>query len=76
MENPDVNVLSYSPGHVNTDLLQTACKTIVNSETKKALEYLYETNTVLSTEQTVNRLVKILKDHKYKAGDHVDYYDN
>ncbi|XP_050453854.1 sepiapterin reductase-like [Cataglyphis hispanica] len=76
LENPDVNILSYSPGHVDTDLLQTVCKTIVNSETKKALEHLYETNTILSTEQTVNRLVKILKEHKYKAGDHVDYYDN
>ncbi|KAL6431610.1 hypothetical protein ACFW04_007278 [Cataglyphis niger] len=75
LENPDVNVLNYSPGIVDTDMLQTMCETIPNPEIKKELEHLQETNTVLTTEQTVNRLVEILKEHKYKAGDHVDYYN-
>ncbi|XP_029663598.1 sepiapterin reductase-like [Formica exsecta] len=75
LENPDVDVLSYAPGHVDTDMLQTVCKTITNPETNKIIQHLHETNTVLTTEQTVNRLVEILKEHKYNAGDHVDYHD-
>ncbi|XP_050453855.1 sepiapterin reductase-like [Cataglyphis hispanica] len=76
LENPDVNVLSYSPGPVNTDMLKTICETIVDPEKKKTLQHLRDTNAILTTEQTINRLVEILKEHKYKAGDHVDYYDN
>lgn len=76
LENPDVNVLSYSPGPVETDMFHTVYETIANPDTKKKLKRLHETNTVLTTEQTVNRLVKILKEHKYNAGDRVDYFDD
>ncbi|KAM0729266.1 Sepiapterin reductase [Formica fusca] len=76
LENPDVNVLSYAPGPVDTDMFQTVRGMIANPESRKTFEHLHETNTVLTTEQTVNRLVEILKEHKYNAGDHVDYYDN
>lgn len=75
LENPDVNVLSYSPGPVDTDMFQLVVETMANPETKKELKHLHETNAVLTTEQTVNRLVEILKEHKYNAGDHVDYFD-
>lgn len=76
LENPDVNVLSYSPGPVKTDMFHYFVETVANPDTKTALKRLHEINTVLTTEQTVNRLVEILKEHKYKAGDHVDYFDD
>ncbi|XP_029157421.1 sepiapterin reductase [Nylanderia fulva] len=76
LENPDVNVLSYSPGPVKTDMFHYVVEAIANPDTKKTLKHLHETNTVLTTEQTVNRLVEVLKKHKYKAGDHVDYFDD
>lgn len=76
LENPDVNVLSYSPGPVDTDMFQTVCETINNPETKERLIHSRQTNTVLTTEQTVNRLLEILKEQKYNAADHVDYFDN
>lgn len=76
LENPDVNVLSYSPGPVKTDMFHYVVEMIANPDTKNKLKHMHETNTVLTTEQTVNRLVEILKEHKYKAGDRVDYFDN
>jgi len=76
LENPDVNVLNYSPGPVDTDMFQIVCETVKNPETKKRLKHMQETNTVLTTEQTVNRLLKILKEQKYNAGDRIDYFDN
>jgi sepiapterin reductase len=75
LENPDVNVLSYSPGPVDTEMLKEVTKTTVDSEAKKMLTEFRENKTVLSTEQTVNRLVQVLKERKYKSGGRVDYYD-
>ncbi|XP_071569943.1 sepiapterin reductase isoform X2 [Temnothorax nylanderi] len=76
LENPDANVLSYSPGPVDTDMFTTVCETIADPEAKKMYIEMRQKKTVLTTEQTVNRLVQILKERKYNAADHVDYYDN
>nr|XP_012226555.1 PREDICTED: sepiapterin reductase [Linepithema humile] len=75
LENPDVNVLSYAPGPVDTDMFVMACEKAVDSDVKKIFNNLRETNTVLTTEQTVNRLIQVLREHKYKSADHVDYYE-
>jgi len=75
LENPDVNVLNYAPGPVDTDMFVTACEKTCDPDTKKIFNSLRETKTVLTTEQTVNRLIQVLKEHKYKSVDHVDYYD-
>lgn len=75
MENPDVNVLSYAPGPVETDMFHTVCENMVDPEAKKKFNELRTMKTVLTPEQTVNRLVQILRECKYKSADHVDYYD-
>jgi sepiapterin reductase len=75
LENPDVNVLSYAPGPVDTDMFSIACEKCIDPDSKKTFNSLRETKTVLTTEQTVNRLIQVLKEHKYKSADHVDYYD-
>lgn len=75
LENPEIDVLNYSPGPVDTDMLQYVCKEIANEDLKKQLTEMTINKTVLTTEQTVNRLVEVLKTHKYKSADHVDYFD-
>ena len=70
-----MNVLSYSPGPVDTDMFTIACEKMVDPKTKKAFNEMREKKTVLTAEQTVNRLVQVLKEHKYNSADHVDYYD-
>ncbi|KAL0113778.1 hypothetical protein PUN28_012712 [Cardiocondyla obscurior] len=75
LENPDVNVLSYSPGPVDTDMFKTVCKNLSDTKAKEKFNEMREKKTVLTAEQTVNRLVQILKEHKYNSADHVDYYD-
>jgi len=52
-----------------------ACEKMVDPKTKKAFNEMREKKTVLTAEQTVNRLVQVLKEHKYNSADHVDYYD-
>jgi len=75
LENPEVNMLSYAPGPVDTDMFTLAREKIADSKTKKLLNEMKEKKTVLTTEQTVNRLVQVLKERKYNSADHVDYYD-
>ncbi|XP_076233626.1 sepiapterin reductase [Calliopsis andreniformis] len=75
IENPKANVLNYSPGPVETDMFYQACNTFGDKEVKKYFTDMLEKKTYLTCEQTVNRLLNILKEHKYKPGDHVDYFD-
>lgn len=75
LENPDIDVLNYAPGPVNTDMFTMACKKIADPKVKKMFNEMREKKTVLTTEQTINRLVQVLEEHKYNSADHVDYYD-
>lgn len=70
-----MNVLNYAPGPVDTDMFRMYCETIVDPQAKKTYNEMREKKTVLTTEQTINRLVQILKERKYNSADHVDYYD-
>lgn len=74
-ENPEVNVLNYSPGPVDTDMLQTMTNTVGDKDTKASFKEMRDKNVILSTEQTVRRLCDVLLKKKYKSGDHVDYFD-
>jgi len=75
LENPDVNVLNYSPGPVDTDMFHTLCDNITNLANKQKFCEMRDKKIILSPEQTINKLVEVLKAHKYKSADHVDYYD-
>lgn len=75
-ENPDINVLNYSPGPVKTDMFHDICQNVADFEVKETFNELNDKNTVLTTLQTVNRLLKVLEEQKYISGDHVDYYDS
>lgn len=76
MENPDVKVLNYAPGPVQTDMLQTMCDDVADTEVREQFQHMQEHKQVLTTEQTVERLIRILTENKFKSGDHVDYYDD
>lgn len=56
-------------------MFKMVCETIADPHAKKMYNEMMEKKTVLTTEQTINRLVQILKEHKYNSADHVDYYD-
>ncbi|XP_015123533.1 sepiapterin reductase [Diachasma alloeum] len=74
-EYPDINVLNYSPGPVDTAMLKTFCTTAAYADQRKRTTDIIANNQILTTEQTVNRLVEVLRDQKYNSGAFVDYYD-
>jgi len=75
LENPDVNVLNYAPGPVDTDMFRMLCDNVTNLADKQKFCKIRDQKIILSPEQTINKLVEVLKAHKYKSADHVDYYD-
>ncbi|XP_046742674.1 sepiapterin reductase-like isoform X2 [Diprion similis] len=75
IENPQVNVLNYSPGPVETDMQEVLRNNLGDADGKKTFNDIKASGSVLTTEQTINRLMEILKLQNYKSGDHVDYYD-
>ncbi|XP_033222406.1 sepiapterin reductase isoform X2 [Belonocnema kinseyi] len=74
-ENPDVNVLNYSPGPVKTNMLNVVCQDVGDTEVKKKFNELKDKDTALSPEKTVTRLLQVLVEQNYVSGDHVDFYD-
>lgn len=75
LENPQIDVLNYSPGPVETDMFHQVCTEVADKEVNANFNTMLKTKTVLTCEQTVNRLLAVLKEHKYKSGDHIDYYE-
>lgn len=75
LEFPQVNVLNYSPGPVDTEMFDTLIKKSSAPDLRAQFGELREQRNILTAEQSVDRLVMVLKDQKYKPGEHVDYYD-
>jgi len=71
-ENPDVNVLSYAPGPVETEMLQTVRENVKDL----GLSASVPKQDVLTTELTVGKLIAFLESGGYESGDHVDYCDD
>ncbi|KAK9887921.1 hypothetical protein WA026_000223 [Henosepilachna vigintioctopunctata] len=69
LEEPDVLVLNYSPGAVDTDMLAYTMNTAQDEGFKKMLKEI----TPLKPEQTVQILLGILKKGDFKSGDTLDY---
>lgn len=69
LERPEVRVLNYAPGPVDTAM----------ADTLKSSSYLQEfyanESNILTTEQTVAKLIKIFTRNTFVNGAHVDYYD-
>lgn len=49
--------------------------TIQDDETKKSFVTMKDSKTLVTLEQTTQKLVALLESRKYKSGDRFDYYD-
>ena len=70
-EEPDVRVLNYAPGPVETAMRNQ----IVDQTWDATLAENLKNNTPLSPNETVDRLVHVLALNLFKSGAHVDYFD-
>lgn len=73
-EDPDVRVLNYAPGPLDTDM-QTQCRQCKDPELRKVFTEMKETGKLLSCEQSVTKMIKLLEVNSFISGKHIDYND-
>ncbi|ESN91994.1 hypothetical protein HELRODRAFT_90077 [Helobdella robusta] len=75
-EEPDIRVLSYAPGPLQTDMFQQAMDEIADVDTLAVFKGLWESaKSVLSCEQSAEKLSMLLHFDVFQSGSHVDYYE-
>ena len=75
VENPDVRVLSYSPGVVDTDMLRYLGEKSYSETVREGVKGLYENKVLLTPQQAASKLVTLLREDKFENGSMVDYFD-
>lgn len=75
-EEKNLLVLNYSPGSVDTDLLNTAATQSHSADLRTLLNRLQANRTVLQPTDTARGFIRIIERGNYKSGDHVGYTPN
>ncbi|XP_076868099.1 sepiapterin reductase a [Brachyhypopomus gauderio] len=74
-EEKDLRVLNYAPGPLDTDMLLQARTTTADTKLKDFIAAMYSDGHVLTCEESVSKLIKVLQEDNYPSGAHVDFFD-
>lgn len=74
-ENPQVRLLNYSPGPVDTAMYKTIMKELYSPEGVGVFKDAIASGKLLSPEQSIAKLVAIVKEDSYSNACTIDYYD-
>jgi len=80
VEHPNVRVLNYSPGPVDTQMHTEVCERTYDEGVRQLFGKRYEESSelhrkLLSPTETVRRFVRVLELDKFESGARVDYFD-
>ncbi|XP_003737249.1 sepiapterin reductase [Galendromus occidentalis] len=73
-ENPGIRILQYSPGPLDTDMMDQLRKSALDDVVAIA-KVVKESGTLLTVEQTTSKLCEIIEEGAYESGAHLDYFD-
>ncbi|KAK9533024.1 hypothetical protein VZT92_010379 [Zoarces viviparus] len=74
-EEPDLRVLSYSPGPLDTDMQMLARSRTADPSIRKSFSDMFAQGQLLTCEASCAKLMKLLLEDNYTTGAHVDVYD-
>ncbi|XP_039615001.1 sepiapterin reductase-like [Polypterus senegalus] len=74
-ENPDIRVLNYAPGPLDTEMQVAARSQSGDSELRETCARLHESGQLISCSQSTSKLVHLLLKDQFKSGCHIDFYD-
>ncbi|XP_030625716.1 sepiapterin reductase a [Chanos chanos] len=74
-EDPDLRVLSYAPGPLDTDMQLQARSSSADSNLRQIFTVLHSEGQLLTCEQSISKLLKVLLEDEFSSGAHIDYYD-
>ncbi|NXG27415.1 SPRE reductase, partial [Dromaius novaehollandiae] len=75
LEEPDVRVLSYAPGPLDTDMQLLARTQTGDPELRQHLQGLQESGQLIDCAVSAQKLLKLLEEDTFRSGAHVDFYD-
>lgn len=74
-EEPDIRVLNYAPGPLDTDMQLEARSKSGDAVLRKSFNEMFTQGQLLSCEESCSKLMKLLMENSYTSGAHVDFYD-
>lgn len=74
-EEPDLRVLSYSPGPLDTEMQVEARAKTADPSIKKTFSSMFAQGQLLTCQASSSKLMKVLLDDTFTSGDHVDVFD-
>ncbi|KAK0154120.1 Sepiapterin reductase [Merluccius polli] len=74
-EDPDVRVLSYAPGPLNTAMFEEASTKTFDTSLKNSFKDMIAKGEVLTCEASCAKLMTLLLKDEYISGVHIDFYD-
>ncbi|RXM91737.1 Sepiapterin reductase [Acipenser ruthenus] len=74
-EEPDVRVLNYAPGPLDTDMQLEARSLSGDLELRQTFNSLHASGQLLSCSQSATKLMQQLLRDEFESGAHIDYYD-
>ncbi|KAK7895807.1 hypothetical protein WMY93_021132 [Mugilogobius chulae] len=74
-EEPDLRVLNYAPGPLDTDMQLEARSKSGDVQLRKSFSEMFSQGQLLSCEESCVKLMKLLMEDSFTSGAHVDFYD-
>ncbi|XP_043952089.1 sepiapterin reductase a [Gambusia affinis] len=74
-EEPELRVLSYSPGPLDTNMQVEARTRTADPSIKKTFSNMFAQGQLLTCEASSAKLMKLLLEDKFTSGEHVDVFD-
>ncbi|XP_069544214.1 sepiapterin reductase a [Brachyistius frenatus] len=74
-EEPDLRVLNYAPGPLDTAMQVEARSKTADSSIRKSFLDMFAQGQLLTCEASCAKLMKLLLEDNYASGAHVDFYD-
>ncbi|XP_075565858.1 sepiapterin reductase [Pelecanus crispus] len=75
LEEPDVRVLNYAPGPLDTDMQLLARTKTGDPEMRRYFQSLRESGQLIDCTVSAQKLVNLLEEDTFCSGAHVDFYD-
>lgn len=75
-EKKNIVVLNYSPGPVETTMIDHVIEKAVNANLREVFTSFKNQGTLLKAETTIRKCIKVLLSGRFKSGDHVDFFDD
>ncbi|XP_038601069.1 sepiapterin reductase [Tachyglossus aculeatus] len=74
-EEPDLRVLNYAPGPLDTDMQEEARTLTKDPDLRQALLQLKQSGGLVHCEDSARKLLDLLFEDTFESGAHVDFYD-